>query len=67
MRDAERCPECGAPLVEGVCGSCAPMGAPLDKAARRLRADEAAHEKERWDRHEVERKVRTHAARRGGP
>ena len=61
MREIERCPECGAPLVEGVCGSCAPTGEPIDKGQRRLDADEAAHEKERWDRHAVTRKVHPRA------
>lgn len=59
MGAIERCPECGAPVVAGVCGSCAPTGAPLDKGERRLVKEEAAHEKERWDRHLVTRK--THA------
>ncbi len=54
----ERCGECGSPLTEGVCGNCAPTGAPLDKLERRLEADEAEHEKERWDLGLVQRKVR---------
>lgn len=53
----ERCTECGSPLTDGVCGTCAPTGAPLDKGERRLEADEAEHEKERWDLGLVDRKI----------
>lgn len=53
----ERCTECGAPLTEGVCGSCAPTGQPVDKGERRLEAGAAEHEKEQWDLGVVNRKV----------
>jgi len=59
----ERCTECGATLSEGVCGCCAPNGRPVDKGERRFLADAAAHEKELWDLHQVNRKVRARASR----
>lgn len=61
----ERCTECGAPLSESVCGNCAPTGRPVDKGERRLLADAAAHEKELWDLHQVDRKVRVRPSRAG--
>lgn len=54
--DAERCTECGAPILGSACGSCAPGGRPLDKGERRREQAEAAREKVRWDQHLVERK-----------
>jgi hypothetical protein len=59
----ERCTECGAVLADGVCGSCAPTGRPVDKGERRLLADAAAHEKQLWDLGRVNRKVRVRASR----
>ena len=59
----ERCMECGAVLADGVCGTCAPTGRPVDKGERRLGADAAAHEKELWDLGRVNRKVRVRASR----
>ncbi|HAF08983.1 MAG TPA: hypothetical protein DCK98_02735 [Chloroflexi bacterium] len=59
--ETERCTECGAPLTDGVCGSCAPSGRPLDKGARRRVAAAAAHEKELWDEHAVTRKLHARA------
>jgi hypothetical protein len=59
----ERCTECGATLSEGTCGTCAPTGRPVDKGERRLLADAAAHEKELWDLHQVNRKVRVKPSR----
>lgn len=57
--EVERCTECGAPLTEGVCGSCAPTGAPIDKGERRVEAGAAEHEKEQWALGVVNRKVRS--------
>jgi hypothetical protein len=59
----ERCTECGATCSEGVCGTCAPTGRPVDKGERRLLADAAAHEKELWDLRRVNRKVRVKPSR----
>lgn len=55
--EIERCTECGAPLSDGVCGNCAPTGAPVDKGERRIEADAAEHEKEQWALGVVKRKV----------
>jgi hypothetical protein len=59
----ERCTECGAVLTDGVCGSCAPTGRPVDKGERRLIAGAADHEEELWDLGRVMGKVRVRASR----
>ena len=58
----ERCTECGTELTDGMCGSCAPTGRPLDKGERRRAELESAREKSRWDAHLVNRKIHERAA-----
>ncbi len=63
----DRCTECGAPLAEGICGSCAPDGAPVDKGARRERALLAEREKALWDQKLLRRKVHERASHERPP